>query len=140
MAASSTASGREHEIRWYTEHTALVITTLKWALLGVVAGLCVGLGTRAFLWTLAATTATVEGLARSGLRPYDGLPIALPIGVWLIRRFAPTARGHGTEAVIAAVHQDSGSAGQARQHHSHARLRWIGRQGGTLRPDRRGDH
>ena len=28
--------------------------------------------------------------------------------VWLIRRFAPSARGHGTEAVIAAVHQRSG--------------------------------
>jgi H+/Cl- antiporter ClcA len=28
--------------------------------------------------------------------------------VWLIRTFAPTARGHGTEAVIAAVHQRSG--------------------------------
>jgi H+/Cl- antiporter ClcA len=108
MAASSAAPGREHEIRWYTEHTALVITTLKWALLGVVAGLCVGLGTRAFLWTLAATTAVIEGLASHGLRPYDGLPLALPIGVWLTRRFAPTARGHGTEAVIAAVHQESG--------------------------------
>jgi H+/Cl- antiporter ClcA len=108
MAASSAAPSREHEIRWYTEHTALVITTLKWALLGVVAGLCVGLGTRAFLWTLAATTAVIEGLASHGLRPYDGLPLALPIGVWLTRRFAPTARGHGTEAVIAAVHQESG--------------------------------
>jgi H+/Cl- antiporter ClcA len=36
------------------------------------------------------------------------LPVALPVGVWLVRRFAPTARGHGTEAVIAAVHRDSG--------------------------------
>jgi hypothetical protein len=32
------------ESRWYTEHTALLISTLKWALLGAVAGLCVGLG------------------------------------------------------------------------------------------------
>jgi H+/Cl- antiporter ClcA len=28
--------------------------------------------------------------------------------VWLIRSFAPTAKGHGTEAVIAAIHQQSG--------------------------------
>ena len=31
-----------------------------------------------------------------------------PLCVWLIRTFAPDARGHGTEAVIAAVHQRSG--------------------------------
>ncbi|HSE66703.1 MAG TPA: chloride channel protein, partial [Gemmatimonadales bacterium] len=36
------------------------------------------------------------------------LPLALPLCVWLIRRFAPDAQGHGTEAVIAAVHQRSG--------------------------------
>jgi H+/Cl- antiporter ClcA len=36
------------------------------------------------------------------------LPVALPICVWLIRTFSPDARGHGTEAVIAAVHQRSG--------------------------------
>jgi hypothetical protein len=26
------------ETRWYTEHTALLISTLKWAVLGAVAG------------------------------------------------------------------------------------------------------
>src|SRR3954470_12166002 len=40
------------ESRWYTEHTALLISTLKWALLGACAGVCVGLGTRVFLWSL----------------------------------------------------------------------------------------
>ena len=40
------------ESRWYTEHTALLISTLKWALLGAAAGVCVGLGTRVFLWAL----------------------------------------------------------------------------------------
>jgi H+/Cl- antiporter ClcA len=39
---------------------------------------------------------------------YFFLPLALPACVWLIRTFAPTARGHGTEAVIAAVHERSG--------------------------------
>ena len=106
---SGTASGDgDDQVHWYTEHTALVITTLKWTVLGVVAGLCVGLGTRAFLWALASATAVVARLATGGLRPSDVLPLALPVGVWLIRRFAPTARGHGTEAVIAAVHRDSG--------------------------------
>ena len=40
------------ESRWYTEHTALLISTVKWALLGAAAGVCVGLGTRVFLWAL----------------------------------------------------------------------------------------
>jgi H+/Cl- antiporter ClcA len=96
------------ETRWYTEHTALVISTLKWSLLGASAGVCVGGATRAFLWSLAASSRLVARLGSSVLRPYVLLPLALPACVWLIRTFAPSARGHGTEAVIAAVHQRSG--------------------------------
>jgi H+/Cl- antiporter ClcA len=96
------------ENRWYTEHTALVIGTLKWALLGAVAGLCVGGGTRAFLWSLSASSTLVGQMFAGRFKPYLLLPVALPFCVWLIRRFAPSARGHGTEAVIAAVHQRSG--------------------------------
>src|SRR5690349_22610533 len=96
------------EARWYTEHTALLISTVKWALLGAGAGLCVGLGTRGFLWALSSSAALVARHAPSGYAPYLALPLALPLCVWLIRTFAPDARGHGTEAVIAAVHQRSG--------------------------------
>ena len=96
------------ESRWYTEHTALLISTLKWALLGAAAGLCVGLGTRAFLWSLSASGTFVANLRIGPLPYYFLLPLALPACVWLIRTFAPTAKGHGTEAVIAAVHQRSG--------------------------------
>lgn len=95
------------EARWYTEHTALLISTTKWALLGAAAGTCVGYATRAFLWSLDASSRLV-GRALGGFPPYWLLPLALPACVWLIRSFAPTARGHGTEAVIAAVHQASG--------------------------------
>jgi H+/Cl- antiporter ClcA len=96
------------ESRWYTEHTALLISTLKWALLGAVAGVCVGLGTKAFLWSLAASSKLVGRIALGPLPYYFLLPIAMPLCVWLIRMFAPTAKGHGTEAVIAAVHKSSG--------------------------------
>src|SRR4051794_33454278 len=95
------------ESRWYTEHTALLISTLKWALLGAAAGVCVGWGTRVFLWTLTWS----GGAARSwsGRIPvFAWLPLALPLCVWIIRTFAADARGHGTEAVIAAVHQRAG--------------------------------
>jgi H+/Cl- antiporter ClcA len=96
------------ESRWYTEHTALLISTFKWAVLGAGAGVCVGLGTRAFLWVLAHSAPVVRWLTRGAFAPFWLLPLALPACVWLIRRFAPEARGHGTEAVIAAVHQRSG--------------------------------
>ena len=96
------------EYRWHTEHAALLISTLKWALLGVVAGVCVGLGTRLFLWALRAATLSVRHLDQGAFHAYYLLPLAMPLCVWLIRTFAPTARGHGTEAVIAAVHQDYG--------------------------------
>lgn len=96
------------ESRWYTEHTALLISTLKWALLGAGAGLCVGFGTRGFLWALASSATVVHRLTQGDFSPFWLLPLALPACVWLIRTFAPDARGHGTEAVIAAVHQRSG--------------------------------
>ncbi len=97
------------EGRWYVEHAALFVTTLKWAVLGAVAGLCVGWGTKAFLWSLgAATDIANRSLAGPWARPYLLLPLALPACVWLVRTFAPTAKGHGTEAVIAAIHQRSG--------------------------------
>ncbi len=96
------------ESRWYTEHTALLISTLKWALLGAAAGVCVGLGTRVFLWALSRSADWAHSLAPDRLPVFVFLPIALPICVWLIRTFSPDAQGHGTEAVIAAVHQRSG--------------------------------
>lgn len=94
------------ESRWYTEHTALLISTLKWALLGAAAG---GSG-HARLPVGPEPLGRLGPLAHCDQVPvFVFLPIALPICVWLIRTFSPDARGHGTEAVIAAVHQRSGS-------------------------------
>jgi H+/Cl- antiporter ClcA len=95
-------------IGWYSEHAALAITTLKWALLGTVAGICVGLGTKLFLWCLAWATTAATHFDNRGFHAYYLLPLILPICVWLIRTFAPTAKGHGTEAVIEAVHTRAG--------------------------------
>ena len=96
------------ETRWYAEHTALLITTFKWAFLGAAAGICVGGATRGFLWCLSASADAVRRLPLGPVPFYALLPLAMVGCVWLIRRFAPTAKGHGTEAVIAAVHQSSG--------------------------------
>src|SRR3954451_20086428 len=92
------------ESRWYTEHTALLISTLKWALLGAAAGVCVGLGTRVFLWALSRSAEGARALTYGRFPAFLLLPLALPISVWFIRTFSADARGHGTEAVIAAVH------------------------------------
>src|SRR5262245_14209925 len=96
------------ETRWYTEHTALLISTLKWAMLGATAGVCVGLGTRVFLWTLASSADWARTLTPTRVPVFIFLPVALPLCVWIIRTFSADARGHGTEAVIAAVHQQAG--------------------------------
>jgi H+/Cl- antiporter ClcA len=96
------------EVRWYTEHTALVISTLKWSLFGAAAGLCVGFGTRAFLWALAASGAWVKSVTPGGISPTWLLPLALPACVLIARRLAPAAGGHGTENVIRAIHERSG--------------------------------
>ena len=96
------------ESQWYTEHAALLFSTIKWAFLGAGAGLCVGFGTRGFLWALQASGAAVARLTLGNWSAYWLLPLALPVSVWLVRTFAPEARGHGTEAVIAAVHTQSG--------------------------------
>jgi len=96
------------ESPWYTEHTALLISTVKWAFLGAAAGFCVGYGTRGFLWSLANSGTWVHWVTRGLFPEFWLLPLALPACVWLIRTFAPEARGHGTEAVIAAVHQRAG--------------------------------
>src|SRR3954470_45557 len=86
------------ESRWYTEHTALLISTLKWALLGAAAGVCVGLGTRVFLWALNRSADWAHALTQGRFPAYALLPLALPLCVWIIRTFAADARGHGTEA------------------------------------------
>ena len=99
---------KEEQIRWYTEHAALLITTIKWAILGSVAGLCVGFGTKLFLWALEAASRETGHLDVHGFHYYYLLPLAFPLTVWIIRTYAPSAKGHGTEAVIAAVHQRSG--------------------------------
>ena len=96
------------ESAWYTEHTALLISTLKWAFLGAGAGVCVGYGTRVFLWAITNSSVPVGWITRGAFPAYWLLPLALPLCVFLIRTFAPDARGHGTEAVIAAVHRSSG--------------------------------
>jgi hypothetical protein len=69
------------ESRWYPEHTALLISTVKWSLLGAAAGVCVGLGTRVFLWSLARSANWASALTGDRVPVFAFVPIALPICV-----------------------------------------------------------
>ena len=77
------------ESRWYTEHTALLISTLKWALLGAGAGLCVGLSTRVFLWLLVRSAELARAMTLGRLPVFFLLPLAWHSGDRSAKRVRP---------------------------------------------------
>ena len=132
------------ETRWYTEHTALLISTLKWALLGAVAGVCVGLGTRVFLWALARSADWARALTR-GRVPVVRLSAAGASALRLDhphvrrRRARPRHRGgHRRRAPALRPRRLARRAGQAGRDGRDAGVWRIGRQGRTGRADWRG--
>jgi H+/Cl- antiporter ClcA len=105
---SDTDGLKFQKVYWYSENTALIFGTVKWAILGAGSGICVGLATRLFLFLLTLCDKSAAMINHGAFKYYFFLPIALPASVWLVRTFAPTAKGHGTEAVITAVHVSHG--------------------------------
>ncbi len=88
-----------------TEQTAIFFSVLKWVFLSSLIGVIIGAVVTFFLNILQ-----YSDVSRS-LVPFHYfylLPFALLLTVWLVRTFAPTAEGHGTEKVIDAVHKDHG--------------------------------
>ncbi len=88
-----------------TEQTAIFFSVAKWVFLSSVVGIVIGATVTLFLKILAYSE-----VSRSFL-PFDFyylLPVALVLSVWLTKKFAPTAEGHGTEKVISAVHKENG--------------------------------
>lgn len=86
-----------------TEQTAIFFSVAKWVFLSSIIGVIIGATVTAFLKILAYSE-----VSRS-LLPFDFyylLPVALVVTVWLVKTFAPTAEGHGTEKVISAVHKN----------------------------------
>lgn len=88
-----------------TEQTAIFFSVTKWVFLSSVVGVIIGAVVSLFLKILEYSEHS------RGLLPfhyYYLLPFALVLTVWLVKTFAPTAEGHGTEKVISAVHKDFG--------------------------------
>jgi len=91
--------------RHVTEQTAIFFSVAKWVFLSSMVGIVIGATVTLFLKIL------VYSESSRVLLPFDFyylLPFALVISVWLTKTFAPTAEGHGTEKVIAAVHKNDG--------------------------------
>ncbi|RXJ67183.1 voltage-gated chloride channel [Halarcobacter ebronensis] len=87
------------------EQTVMFATITKWILISSSIGAFVGLIVAFFLKFL-------EYCENSrSLLPFDYyylLPFALVATVIIVKKFAPSAEGHGTEKVIEAVHKNSG--------------------------------
>lgn len=78
----------------------------KWLVLGTLTGVLVGIVATYFLKLL------FWSIAQTATWPFWAIIIALPLGGLvtglLIHYFAPSAAGHGTEAVIRAIHREQG--------------------------------
>ncbi len=79
----------------------LMCTVLKWCVIAVITGFAVGLAAGLFL--LALRTAISYAAKLVDLRYLLLLP-GLFISYYLVRTLAPQSAGHGTEAVIDAIH------------------------------------
>lgn len=77
----------------------------KWLILSSVVGVIIGIIVSYFLMALHFSETSRASL---GFPYYFLLPLALLLTVWLVRTFAPNAKGHGTEKVIEAVHKRDG--------------------------------
>ncbi len=88
-----------------TEQTAIFFSVLKWVFLSSLIGVIIGGVVTLFLKILQYSD---QSRALIPFHYYYLLPFTLVMTVWLVKTFAPTAEGHGTEKVIDAVHKDYG--------------------------------
>jgi len=87
------------------EQFSIFISLTKWLTLSSIIGIIIGAAVTFFLKILQLSE---EGQNLLPFKYYYLLPFALVLTVWLVKKFAPDAEGHGTEKVIEAVHKKSG--------------------------------
>ena len=88
------------------EQAVLLGSLLKWLVLSTLAGAVAGLGAGVFLRALQYSVDYMSGIDPAWRLIF--LPFLGGLSGWIVWRFAPQAAGHGTEAVITAVHQRDG--------------------------------
>ena len=91
--------------RHITEQTAIFFSVAKWVVLSSAIGVIIGGVVTLFLNILEYAE---ESRSLLPFPYYFTLPFALVLTVWVVRTFAPSAEGHGTEKVIEAVHKHDG--------------------------------
>jgi H+/Cl- antiporter ClcA len=96
---------RDHIRKHITEQTIIFASVTKWIIISSLIGGSIGAIVALFLKIL---TMAEESRSLLPFEYYYLLPFALVITVVLVRKFAPSAEGHGTEKVIEAVHKKSG--------------------------------
>lgn len=87
------------------EQVGIFISLIKWLILSALVGIIIGATVTLFLKALHLSETS------QSLLPFDHyylLPFALLATVWIVRKFAPDAHGHGTEKVIESVHKRDG--------------------------------
>lgn len=87
------------------EQSLIFLSVTKWVLLSSLIGVVIGAVITFFLNTIHAAESSRGFLPFSY---YFLLPFALMLSVYLVKKFAPNAKGHGTEKVIEAVHKRDG--------------------------------
>ncbi len=87
------------------EQVSIFLSVTKWLILSSIVGVIIGASVTLFLKILQFSE---ENQSLLPFKHYYLLPLALVLTVWLVKKFAPDAHGHGTEKVIEAVHKKSG--------------------------------
>lgn len=87
------------------EQITIFISVSKWLLLSSIIGVIIGASVTLFLKILQYSE---QNQSLIPFPHYYLLPFALVATVWIVTRFAPDAKGHGTEKVIEAVHKKHG--------------------------------
>lgn len=87
------------------EQSLIFFSVTKWVFLSSAIGAIIGAIVTFFLNILHYTDNTKEFLT---FPSYYLLPFGLVISLFLVRKFSPEAKGHGTEKVIEAVHKKDG--------------------------------
>ena len=87
------------------EQTIMFASITKWIILSSLIGAIIGIVVSIFLKILIFCENARTLLPFSY---YYTLPFALVITVYVVKKFAPSAQGHGTEKVIEAIHKNSG--------------------------------
>jgi len=87
------------------EQTVIFFSVAKWLILSSAVGIMIGALMSIFLKLLHSSEDSRELLP---FNYYYLLPFALMLTIWIVKTFAPSATGHGTEKVIEAIHKKDG--------------------------------